>query len=117
MDGKDEIEGKSLTEDSSGAVKSNITATDGSIGYLASSFLIDKANSAGMNVLKVDGVEMSKDNITTGKYPIWSYEHMYTKGEAKDLAKVFLDYMGSDEVKSMETTMGYIASSDMKVQR
>ena len=60
---------------------------------------------------------MNKENVTTGKYPIWSYEHMYTKGEAKDLTKAFLDYMVGDDVKPLVEKLGYIAISDMKVQR
>lgn len=117
LDGKEEVEGKALTEDSSGAVKKTIEATDGAIGYLAGSFLIDKNNVGSLKILKLDGVEMSKDNITSGKYPIWSYEHMYTKGEAKDLAKTFLDYMGSSEVKAIADKLGYIPTGDMKVSR
>ena len=117
LDGKDEVEGTALTEDSSGAVKKIIQTTDGSIGYLASSYLSTEANKAGLKVMKLDGVEMSKDNITSGKYNIWSYEHMYTKGEAKDLTKAFLDYMVSDDVKPLITKLGYIPISEMKVQR
>jgi phosphate transport system substrate-binding protein len=117
LDGKDEVEGTALTEDSSGAVKKIIQTTDGSIGYLASSYLSTEANKAGLKVMKLDGVEMSKDNITSGKYNIWSYEHMYTKGEAKDLAKAFLDYMISDDVKPLIIKLGYIPTTEMKVQR
>ncbi|MDN5302870.1 MAG: phosphate transport system substrate-binding protein, partial [Thermoanaerobacteraceae bacterium] len=54
---------------------------------------------------------------TSGKYPIWSYEHMYTKGEPTGLTKAFLDYMVSDEVKPLVEQLGYIAISDMKVSR
>lgn len=117
LNNQDEVEGKALTEDSSGAVKKAIETTDGAIGYLASSYLSDKANLGGIKMLKLDGVEMSKDTITSGQYKIWSYEHMYTKGEAKDLTKAFIDYMGSDDVKALINKLGYIPTSDMKVQR
>lgn len=117
LDGKDEVEGKALTEDSSGAVKKTIEATDGAIGYLAGSFLIDKNNVGSLKILTLDNVEMNKDNITSGKYPIWSYEHMYTKGEPKDLTKAFLDFMNSSEVKVIAEKLGYIPTSDMKVSR
>ena len=117
LDGNPEVEGVALTEDSNGAVKKIIQSTAGSIGYLGSGYLATEANKAGLKIMKLDGVEMNKDNITTGKYNIWSYEHMYTKGEAKDLAKAFLDYMVSDEVKPLVTKLGYIPITDMKVQR
>jgi phosphate transport system substrate-binding protein len=70
-----------------------------------------------VKALKLDGVEPTVENITSGKYPIWSYEHMYTKGEPTGLTKAFLDYMVSDEVKSLVTELGYIPISDMKVSR
>lgn len=117
LDGKEEVEGKALTQDSSGAVKKTIEETEGSIGYLATSFLNDKANLTGIKVLKFDGVELNKENITNGKYTIWSYEHMYTKGEPKGLTKAFLDYMVSEEVKPIIEKLGYIPVADMKVTR
>ena len=69
-----------------------------------------------VKMFKIDGVDANKDNITSGKYPFWSYEHMYTKGEAKDLSKTFIDYMTSDENKPLIEKLGYIPSSDMKVK-
>ncbi|MFL0247528.1 phosphate ABC transporter substrate-binding protein [Candidatus Clostridium stratigraminis] len=117
LDGKDEVEGKALTEDSSGAVKKTIETTSGSIGYLASSFVYDPANLTGVKVIKLDDVEMNKDSITSGKYPIWAYEHMYVKGEAKDLTKAFIDYMGSSDAKTLIEKLGYIPTADMKVTR
>jgi phosphate transport system substrate-binding protein len=117
LQGKDEVEGKALTEDSSGAVKKTIEATDGAIGYLAGSYLSNKENLGSLKILKFNGVEMNKENVTTGKYPIWSYEHMYTKGEAKDLTKAFLDFMVSNDVKPLVEKLGYIPIADMKVQR
>lgn len=117
LDGKDEVEGKALTQDSSGSVKKTIEETEGAVGYLATSFINDKTNLGGVKVLKFDGVELTNENITSGKYTIWSYEHMYTKGEPKDLTKAFLDYMVSDEVKPIITQLGYIPVTDMKVTR
>jgi phosphate transport system substrate-binding protein len=117
LDGKDEVEGKALTEDSSGTVKKTIETTDGSIGYLASSFVNDPANLSGIKVIKLDNIEMNKDNIKSGKYQVWAYEHMYTKGEAKDLTKAFIDYMGSADTKTLIEKLGYIPTADMKVNR
>lgn len=116
LDGNDEIESKALTEDSSGAVKKIIESTEGSIGYLATSYLNDKANITGLKIIKFEGAELSSENIASGKYKIASYEHMYTKGEAKSLAKSFLDFMVSEEMKPVISKLGYIAISDMKVE-
>jgi phosphate transport system substrate-binding protein len=112
LDGKEEAQGIALTEESSGAIKKAIADTPGSISYLALSYV-----DGSVKALKLDGVEPTVENITSGKYPIWSYEHMYTKGEPTGLTKAFLDYMVSDEVKSLVTELGYIPISDMKVSR
>lgn len=117
LDGREEAEGKALTQDSSGSVKKTIEETEGAVGYLATSFINDKANLGGVKVLKFDGVDLTKENITRGKYTIWSYEHMYTKGEIQGLTKAFLDYMISDEVKPIVEKLGYIPVADMKVSR
>lgn len=113
LDGKEEATGKALTEDNSGTVLKTVADTPGSISYLALSYLSDKS----VKALKLDGVEATVANITSGKYPVWSYEHMYTKGPATGLAKAFIDYMMSDEVKPLITKLGYIPNSDMKVSR
>lgn len=117
LDGKDEVEGKVLTQDSSGAVQKTIQSNDGAIGYLASSFLNQNLKNSSLKLLKIDGIEMNKDNISNGKYKIWSYEHMYTKGEAKNLTKSFLDYMVNEDVKPIIEKLGYIPIADMKVSR
>lgn len=116
LDGKEEAEGSSLQQDSSGAVKNAIEATDGSISYLAIPYLTEDVRKT-INVMKLDNVDATNENIATGKYPVWAYEHMYTKGEAKDLIKVFLDYMVGDAVKPVIQKLGYIPISDMKVSR
>ncbi|MCR4430829.1 MAG: phosphate ABC transporter substrate-binding protein [Tepidanaerobacteraceae bacterium] len=112
LDGQEEAQGIALTEESSGAIKKAIADTPGSISYLALSYV-----DSSVKALKLDGVEPTAENITSGKYPIWSYEHMYTKGEPTGLTKAFLDYMVSDEVKSLVAELGYIPISDMKVSR
>lgn len=113
LDGKDEAAGKALTEDSSGTVLKAVADTEGAISYLALSYLKDNS----IKALKLDGVEPTAANITSGKYPIWSYEHMYTKGPAQGVAKAFIDYMMSDEVKPLVEKLGYIPIKDMKVSR
>lgn len=116
LDDKDEVEGVGLQEDSSGLVQKTIQSTDGSIGYLALSYLTADVRKS-INVLKLDGLDANKENITAGKYPIWSYEHMYTKGEPKELVKAYIDYMSNDEVKPILDKLGYISVKEMKVTR
>jgi len=112
LDGQEEAQGIALTEENSGSIRKAVADTPGAISYLALSYV-----DSSIKALKLEGVEPTKENITSGKYPIWSYEHMYTKGEPSGLTKAFLDYMMSDEVKPLVEELGYISSSDMKVSR
>ncbi|WP_333886539.1 phosphate ABC transporter substrate-binding protein [Clostridium sp.] len=113
MGGKEEKEGLGTTQDSNGNVENAIKSTDGAISYLALSYLTDSVKN-NVKALKIENVEASSENIISGKYPFWSYEHMYTKGEAKDVAKEYIDYVLSDENKETIKKLGYIPMSDMK---
>ncbi|MCI1943838.1 phosphate ABC transporter substrate-binding protein [Clostridium luticellarii] len=113
MGGKDEKEGLGTTQDSNGNVENAIKTTEGSISYLALSYLTDSVK-ANVKALKIEGVEATSENITAKKYPFWSYEHMYTKGEAKDPEKAFIDYVLSDENTETIKKLGYIPMSEMK---
>lgn len=113
LDGNEEATGMALTEDNSGTVLKTVADTEGAISYLALSYIKDNS----IKALKLDGVEATVENITNGKYPIWSYEHMYTKGPAKGLEKAFIEYVMSDEVKPLVEKLGYIPITDMKVSR
>jgi len=110
-----EKDGLGTMQDSNGNVRTSLKNTKGAISYLALSYL-DEAVRKEVKVLKIDNVEANKENITTGKYGFWSYEHMYTKGEAKGVAKAFIDYMISDENKVLIEKLGYIPASDMVVK-
>ena len=109
----DEKDGLGTTQDASGSVRTAMISTKGAISYLALSYL-DSDVRKDINVLKIDGVEASDDNICSGKYPFWSYEHMYTKGEAKGLAKTFLEYMTSKDNEDNVNKLGYIPMNKLK---
>lgn len=103
----------SITEDASGTVRKLVSETPGAIGYLALSYLDDT-----IQALKYEGVEPTAENVASGTYPVWAYEHMYTKGQPEGAVKAFLDYMLSDEIQSTDVKdLGYIPVSDMKVTR
>ncbi|NMM65615.1 phosphate ABC transporter substrate-binding protein PstS family protein [Clostridium sp. P21] len=113
MGGKDEKEGLGTTQDSNGNVEKGIESTKGSISYLALSYLSDKVKE-NVKPLKIDGVDANEANIVAGKYSFWSYEHMYTKGEAKDLSKAFIDYMVNSENNELIKKLGYIPMGEIK---
>ncbi|CDM69098.1 phosphate-binding periplasmic protein [Clostridium bornimense] len=99
------------TEESSGAVSSKVQSTPGSISYLALSYVGDGKD---LNVLKINDVEANTENIANGSYPFWSYEYMVTKGEPTGTTKAFIDYLMSDENKSVVEEEGYIPMSELK---
>ncbi|MBM7651644.1 phosphate ABC transporter substrate-binding protein [Neobacillus cucumis] len=112
LDGATPAEG--ITEDSSNTVKKIINETDGAIGYLAFSYFTDDK----VTPLSIDGVKATDENVQTGKFPVWAYEHSYTKGEPTDLAKAFLDFMMSDEIQNnLLKQQGYLPVTKMKVER
>lgn len=100
-------------QDSNGMVKIIVSQTPGAISYLAFSYVDTSVKSLNLN-----GYKPTKKNVTTNNWPIWSYEHMYTKGEPNKLAKKFLEYMMTAEVQNnIVGKMGYIPINDMKVTR
>lgn len=100
-------------QDSNGMVKTIISQTPGAISYLAFSYV-----DTSVKRLNLNGYKPTKKNVTTNNWPIWSYEHMYTKGEPNKLAKKFLEYMMTAEVQNnIVGKMGYIPINDMKVTR
>jgi phosphate transport system substrate-binding protein len=106
--------GKTLTQDSSGSVLLGISETPGAISYIGLSYINDNKS---INVIKIDGVSPNAENISNGKYKIWAYEHMYTKGPAKGAIKDYIDYVTSDKMKPYIKKLGYIPIGDMKVSR
>ncbi|MFD2701760.1 phosphate ABC transporter substrate-binding protein [Paenibacillus shunpengii] len=107
-----DLEG-SIQEESSGNVKKLVTETPGAIGYLALSYLDDT-----LTAVKYEGIEATVENIESGEYPVWAYQHMYTNGEPNEVTKAFLDYMVSDEVQNTYVVeLGYIPVSGMQVER
>jgi phosphate binding protein len=114
LNGQDEAQGVALTEDASGTVAKTVDSTPGSISYLALSYINSSANTyKNVKMLQFNGIDATAANIQSGKYPIWSIEHMYTKGEATGTAKDFLAYMMSSDFSQYVTQLGYIPSSAM----
>ena len=111
LDGADAVQ--SQEQDSSGTVKKIVAETPGAISYLAFYYIDDSLVS-----LSLDGVKGTGDTITTNDWPIWSYEHMYTKGKATTEVQDFLDYLLSSEVQNgLVKELGYLPITSMKVER
>jgi len=109
-----EASNKALETDDSGTLIQNIADNKGAIGYVAFPYVMrtDK-----VVAVAVDGIIPSLENTYAGVYPIWGYEHMYTKGEPDAAVKAFIDYIMSDEYGDKLEKQGYGVTSKMKVTR
>jgi len=109
---------ESQTEDSSGTLVAKLRQTRGAISYVALPY-VDEALKVLPLAIEGRVVEASVETITTDAYPLWGYEHVYTKGPPVGVARAFLDYMLSpafqDEV--LPRVRGYVPVSAMKVRR
>lgn len=111
--GKEEASNKSLETDDSGTLIQSVAQTKGAIGYVALPYLVNNKDVA---AIAIDGVEPTLENTYNGKYKVWGYEHMYTKGEPTGAVKAFLDYILSDTYGVEIEKQGYGVSSKMKQQ-
>lgn len=103
----------SQEQESTGMVRQIVSTTPGAISYVAFSYVTKD-----VQTLTIDGVKPTEKNVMNNDWFVWSYEHMYTKGEAKGLTKDFLDYMLSDTVQDeIVPQLGYIPVSKMAVTR
>ena len=112
LDGAEEASNASMETDDSGVLLQNVKDTKGAIGYVALSYLVGET---GVETVSIDGVEPTLENTYNGTYPVWTYEHMYTKGEANEVTQAYLDYIMSDEYGEQMEELGYGLSSKMTV--
>jgi phosphate transport system substrate-binding protein len=99
-----------VTQDSSGAVKTTVGQTAGSIGYIDTPYI-----DSSLKAIKIDGVAFGKDTIKNGTYKLYGQERMYTKGEAKDASKAFLDFIMSDDFQNNQMEkLGFLPANLLK---
>lgn len=114
LNNKEESSNKSLETDDSGTLLQSVSSHKGAIGYVALSYLI---NNTSVSTVSIDNVKPTLENVYNGKYKVWGYEHMYTKGEATGAAKALLDYMQSTDYGNFVEALGYNVTSKMTVSR
>lgn len=101
-------------EDSSGTVVEKVSQTEGSISYLAFSYFDDSKFKA----LAVDGNKPTNENVCSGDFGIWAYEHLYCSTDVDATTQAFVDYLLSDEVQSsLVESEGFIPITSMQVKK
>ncbi|HYF79016.1 MAG TPA: phosphate ABC transporter substrate-binding protein [Symbiobacteriaceae bacterium] len=110
LKGQGDITKDAIVQDSNGKVLEGVTTTPGAIGYVDAPYY----SAEKVGALKIDGVAYSADAVTSGKWPIFAYGHMYTKGEPTGATKAFLDFIMSKEFQeSTVAKLGFIPVSRM----
>jgi len=92
---------------SNGAMKVAVTGDRGAIGYIGIGHVDDA-----VKALKVDGVEASQANASSGKYPVVRKLYMNTKGKPSPLVQAFIDYIRGPEGAKLIEKAGYIPTQD-----
>lgn len=114
LDGNEEATNQSLETDDSGTLLETVSTQKGAIGYVALSYLVNNDKVAPMGI---DGVQPSLESTYDGSWPVWGYEHMYTKGSPSGVIKDYLDFIMSDDYADQLEAQGYNVTSKMKVER
>jgi phosphate transport system substrate-binding protein len=109
MGGKQPTE-SGLTQDSSGTVATMVAQTPGAISYVAMGYVKPGQQVA----VSVNGVAPTDANVTTGKYPYWSYEHIFTNGQPSAQAADFINFIKTDN--TLLRQLHFIPVAAMKVK-
>jgi phosphate transport system substrate-binding protein len=107
--GAEAISESGIVEEATGTVVSVVKQTPGAISYAAFS----GTRGSGLTELAVDGVAATDENIISGKYPVWSYEHMFTNGPPAGEISRFIAFVQSSS--DLVRKNGFIMIRDMKV--
>lgn len=86
-----EITEDALLQQSNGQVRTTVSTTPDSIGYLSFGFLDES-----VKPVAIDGIEPSVANVKNGSYPIFRPLNMLTNGVPEDLSQAFLAFILSE---------------------
>ncbi len=101
---------QAVIQDSNGAVRSAIASTPGAFGYVDAAY-VDKT----IKGISYDGVAYSIQAVIDGKYPIYTFGRMFTKGEPTGATKAFIDYATSAKFQEAYAEKnGFIPVTKMK---
>ncbi|MEG0797678.1 MAG: phosphate ABC transporter substrate-binding protein [Acidaminococcaceae bacterium] len=99
-----------IIQDSNGAVRSAIATTPGAMGYVDAAYVDDS-----VQALAYNGTAYSIQAVLEGKYPVYTFGRMFTKGEATGAVKAFIDYVTSAQFQEAHAqSKGFVPISKMK---
>jgi len=92
-----------ILQQSNGAVRTAVAATDTAIGYLSFGYVDE-----GVTAVPIDGVEATVENVIDGTYILFRPFNMVTNGGPGELAQGFLDFVLSADGQSIVEDQGFI---------
>ncbi|MFY4775111.1 phosphate ABC transporter substrate-binding protein [Metabacillus sp. RGM 3146] len=79
----------------SGEMVSAVTSNANAIGYVDLPYV-----KGGIKAVSYNGVAPSASTIRAGKYPVWGYGYLLTKGKAKGANAAFISYVTSSKFQN-----------------
>jgi len=98
------ITSSAILQPSNGSVRTTVSTTPYSVGYLSFGYLDDTVKS-----ISIDGVAPTEPNAADGSYPIVRPLNMLTNGEPTGNVKAFLDFILSEAGQKLVVEDGYIS--------
>ena len=93
-----------ILQQSNGALRTTVSTTPDSIGYLSFGYLDES-----LKALALDGVEATEANALSGAYPVVRPFNVLTKGEPSELVQAWLDFILSAEGQQIVKDEGYLS--------
>ncbi|MGN0287065.1 MAG: phosphate ABC transporter substrate-binding protein [Atopobiaceae bacterium] len=91
-----------------GQVRDVVSRSKGAIGYISIGFVQSEYTTTTVKTLTVDGVEATKDNVSSGAYPISRDLYFFTNGDPQGVAYDYIMYVLSDDMTQTIEDAGYI---------
>jgi phosphate transport system substrate-binding protein len=98
-----------IESNSNGIVRQTVSSTPNSIGYVSLGYV-----DASVKAINYDGVEASKETALDKTYPLSRFLHMFTRGDAGELAQAFIDFVLSDKFQDEVVAGEYIPMTQVE---
>lgn len=97
------IVSNAILQPSNGAVRTTISVTPGTIGFLSFGYLDDQTKA-----IAIDGFLPTDENTSSGEYSIVRSLNMITHGEPEEKAGAFLEFVLSEDGQAIVAQEGYL---------
>ncbi len=92
-----------ILQPSNGAVRTTISVTPGTIGFLSFGYLDDQTKA-----IAIDGYLPTEENASSGEYSVVRSLNMVTFGEPEEKAYAFLNFVMSEDGQAIVAEEGYL---------